>query len=104
MPLGSTAKRRQFLHELLPNPTVIPVLLDPNGPAFEAQLHDMGATARTLGRQIVLVKATITAFKTILQAAAGSLFVGSSTFFVSQRRKLVMFAAGHAVPFELLRT
>ena len=100
---GFNAKRLQFLHELLPNPTVIAVLLDPNGPAFEAQLQDMGATARTLGRQIVLVKAATegeldTAFKTILQAAAGALFVGSSSFFVSQRRKLVMFAAGHALP------
>ena len=91
---GFNAKRLQFLHELLPNPTVIAVLLDPNGPAFEAQLQDMGTTARTLGRQIVLVKAATegeldTAFKTILQAAAGALFVGSNTFFVSQRRKLV---------------
>src|SRR6516162_7068743 len=91
---GFNAKRLQFLHELLPNPTVIAVLLDPNGPAFETQLQDIGATARTLGRQFVLVKAATegeldTAFKTILQAAAGALFVGSNTFFVSQRRKLV---------------
>ena len=38
------------------------------------------------------------AFTTILQAAAGALFVGSSSFFVSVRRKLVGFAAGHALP------
>jgi putative ABC transport system substrate-binding protein len=98
-----SSKRLQLLHEFLPKPTVIAVLLDSNGTRFEAQLQDVGAAARTLGRQIVLVKATNdreldTAFTTILQAAAGALFVGSSTFFVSRRWKLVGFAAGHALP------
>jgi putative tryptophan/tyrosine transport system substrate-binding protein len=95
-------KRLQLLHELLPNSTIIAVLLDPNGPAFEAQLQNVGAAARALGRQIVVVKAASedefdTAFATI-HASAGALFVGTSAFFLSQRRKLVSFAAGHALP------
>ena len=100
---GISSKRLQLLHELLPDSNVIAVLLDQNGPAFEAQLQDVGAAARTLGRQIVVVKATSegeldAAFTTIIQAAADALLVGSSTLFVSQRQKLVTFAAGHALP------
>jgi putative ABC transport system substrate-binding protein len=100
---GFNAKRLQFLHELLPKATVIAVLLDSSGPAFEAQLQDVATAARTLGRQIVLVKISSegefdTAFMAILEAAAGALFVGSSALFVSQRWKLVKFAASHRLP------
>jgi putative ABC transport system substrate-binding protein len=98
-----SAKRLELLHDLLPKPAVITVLLDPEGTAFEAQLQDVTVAARSLGRQIVVVTATNegeldTAFTTILQAAADALFVGSSAFFGSQRRKLVIFAANHALP------
>ena len=97
------SKRLQFLHDLLPKPALIAVLVDPSGPAFDAQLQDLIATARSLDRQVLVVKAASEgeldmAFTTILQAAAGALFVGSSSFFVSVRRKLVGFAAGHALP------
>jgi putative ABC transport system substrate-binding protein len=97
------SKRLELLHKLLPEPTVIAVLLASNGPAFEAQLQYVSAAALTLGRRIVDVTATSeedldAAFATILQAAAGAVIVGSSALFVSQRRKLVTFAAGRALP------
>ena len=100
---GLISKRLELLYELLPNPTVIAVLLDANGPAFEAQFQYVGSAARTLGQQIVVVKATNedeldAAFTTILQAAAGAVIVGSSALFISQRRKLVIFAVRHALP------
>jgi putative tryptophan/tyrosine transport system substrate-binding protein len=97
------AKRLEFLHELLPKPTVVTVLLDSSGPAFEAQLQNVGATAHILGRQIVAVAAANerefdAALIRIEQAPAGALFVGGSEFFLGQRRKLVTFAAAHALP------
>jgi putative ABC transport system substrate-binding protein len=97
------SKRLQLLHELLPKPIVIAVLLDSKGPAFEAQSQSLDAGARTLGRQTVVVKTTSdseldTAFTTILQSAAGALFVGSSALFNSRRRDIVMLAARHALP------
>jgi putative ABC transport system substrate-binding protein len=101
---GVSSKRLQFLHELLPNDaTVVAALLDQNGPAFEAQLHDVSAAARALGRKIIVVKSESegeldAAFTSILQVAAGALFVGSSAFFVRQRQQLVKFAASHALP------
>jgi putative ABC transport system substrate-binding protein len=97
------SKRLQLLNELLPKPTVIAVLLDSKGPAFEAQLQNLDLAAHTLGRRTVVVKATSaseleTAFTTILQSAAGALFVGSSALFVGLRRDLVTFAASHGLP------
>ncbi len=97
------AKRLELLHELLPKPTVIAVLLDTNGPAFGAQRQTLETAARILGRQIVTVLAANEADfdKTLtesLRAGAGALYVGGSEFFVSQRRRLITFAADHALP------
>jgi putative ABC transport system substrate-binding protein len=97
------SKRLELLRELIPRPTAIAVLLNSAGPAFGAQLRDLEATARSLGQQIVVVKVTNegeldTALTTIIQSGAGALFVGSSAFFVSERRRLVLFAADHALP------
>ncbi len=104
------SRRLQDLLELLgelvvpkPKPTVIAVLLASNGPAFEAQWQKVSEAARTLGGHIELVKAASreeldAAFATIIQKAAGAVIVGSSALFVSQRRKLVTFAAARALP------
>jgi ABC-type uncharacterized transport system substrate-binding protein len=97
------AKRLELLHHLLPKPTVIAVLVDANGPAYEAQTQTVSAMARTLGRQIVIVTASNegeldNALAKNLGAAAGALFVAASELFVNQRRKLIMFAADHAMP------
>jgi putative ABC transport system substrate-binding protein len=100
---GLSAKRLQILHELLSKPTAVAVLLDSSGPAFETQLRDVSAAAHNLGRQIVIVRAASedgleTAFAMIRQAAAGAILVGSSSFLTTQRRKLIIFAAGHKLP------
>jgi putative ABC transport system substrate-binding protein len=96
-------KRLELLNELVPKPAVIAVLLDPNSPSFEAQLQDSDSAARTLGRQIAIVKAANegefdTAFTAIVHAAAGGLFVGASAIFTNQRRRLVALAARHTLP------
>src|SRR5262245_13232787 len=45
-------KRLELLRELLPNVTVVGAFLDPNFPAFEAQLRDLREAARALDLQI----------------------------------------------------
>jgi ABC-type uncharacterized transport system substrate-binding protein len=97
------AKRLELLHELLPKPAVIALLWDPNYRNVEAQLRDMEVAARSLGRQILIVKAGTeseidTAFATIVQAGAGALLVGGSAFYNSQRRQLDALATRHALP------
>jgi putative ABC transport system substrate-binding protein len=96
-------KRLEQLHKLVPQPAVIAVLWDPNLPFSGAQLRDVEAAARALGRQMVIVKAGTegeidAAFATIVQAGAGALFVGAGPFYLSRRRQLVALAARHELP------
>jgi putative ABC transport system substrate-binding protein len=98
-------KRLELLHTLLPKPVVVALLIDanPRSPSARAQLRDAEAAARALGRQTVLVQASTeneidAAFATIVREGAGALFVGTSAFYTSHRRKLVALADLHALP------
>ena len=51
------AKRMELLNELAPKTTIIAVLQDPNWPGSAAELPDLEATARALGKRIVVVTA-----------------------------------------------
>jgi len=93
-------RRLQLLHELVPKPAVIAALMDSNS---QTQYRDLEASARALGRQILIVNAGTeneidAAFATIVQAGAGALFVGTGPFYVSRRRQIVALAARHALP------
>jgi putative tryptophan/tyrosine transport system substrate-binding protein len=95
-------KRLELLHELVPKPAVIAVLMDSTTPSLEVQLRDMEAAARALGRQILTVKTGTegeidAAFATIVQAGAGVLFVGNSAIYTSQLRQIIALAARHAL-------
>jgi putative tryptophan/tyrosine transport system substrate-binding protein len=98
-----TAKRLGLLLELVPKTAVIAVLLDPNYAEIELVAKEAEAAGRTIGRQVLIVKAASerefnTAFATIVQAGAGALLVGGGPFFNNQRRQLVALAARHALP------
>jgi ABC-type uncharacterized transport system substrate-binding protein len=97
------AKRLGLLHELVPKAAVIGVLEDPNSAEVETELRELGTAARTIGRQIVIVKAGNerdfdAAFATFVQRKVGAVLVVSSAFFTSQRRQLVVLAARRALP------
>jgi putative ABC transport system substrate-binding protein len=98
-------KRLELLHTLVPKPAVIALLMDPNprSPSAQVQMRDVEEAARALGRETLLVQASTeneidAAFPTIVQAGAGALFVGTSAFYTSHRRKLVALADLHALP------
>jgi putative tryptophan/tyrosine transport system substrate-binding protein len=98
-----TAKRLGQLHELVPSAELIGVLLNANLPEHEVEERDAEAAAKTIGRRVMVVKAArpsefYTAFATILQAGAGALLVGGGAFFTSQRHRLVVLSARHAIP------
>jgi putative tryptophan/tyrosine transport system substrate-binding protein len=99
------AKRLELLHALLPQSGVVALLMDPSPRSLsaQAQLRDVEAAARALGRQTLLVQASTeneidAAFATIGQAGVGALFAGTSAFYTSHRRKLVALANLHALP------
>jgi putative ABC transport system substrate-binding protein len=99
----ATTKRLGLLHEVVPPAAVIAVLLDPNLPDADGELRSLETAGRTLGHQVLIVKAAAVheldaAFATIVQAGAGGLHVGSGAFFTSQRQRLVVVSARHAIP------
>jgi putative ABC transport system substrate-binding protein len=98
-----TAKRLGQLHELVPRAELIGVLVDPNIPEYDVQSRDAEVAARTIGRRALVVKAASpgeinAAFATFVQAGVGALLVGGSAFLTSQRHRLAVLSARHAIP------
>jgi putative tryptophan/tyrosine transport system substrate-binding protein len=96
-------KRLELLHELVPAPGVIAMLVNPTSPYVEPETKDVMASARALGRQVRVLNASTgqeieTAFRTLAQEGAGALLVSGDPFFDSQRDRLIVLAAHHAVP------
>lgn len=96
-------KRLEILLEMVPKAPVIAILADPRSPGSVDELPNIEATARSIGRKIVVVNAASEreldpAFATILRAGAGTILVSGSSFLTSQSRQLVALAARHAIP------
>src|SRR5215472_14719400 len=96
-----TPKRFELL---VPQAGVIALLVNPNdAPSAERTLRDVQEAARSMWRQIRILKAGTeseidSAFATLVQLHIGSLFVGADAFFNSRRRQLVALAAQYAIP------
>ena len=100
---GLEAKRLGLLHELAPDAATVAVLVNPNYPDAEIQLREVEEAARTLGVQLLVLKASSdgdfdTVFTTLIQRQAGVLLVASDPFLFSRREQLIALAARHAVP------
>jgi putative tryptophan/tyrosine transport system substrate-binding protein len=94
------AKRLALLHELVPNISVVAVLLDPDT-AFEIEVVE--TAARALGLQIVPVKLASerdldAAFDRIKATSAGALLFGGGPVLRGQVQQIVALAARHALP------
>jgi putative tryptophan/tyrosine transport system substrate-binding protein len=100
---GLEAKRFGLLHELVPGATTIAVLVNPNYSDAEAQIREVQDAARTLGLQLLILKASSesdfdAAFATVIERRAGAILIASDPFLFSRRNQLVALAARHAVP------
>jgi ABC-type uncharacterized transport system substrate-binding protein len=103
------AKRLEFLLELVPANTVIGVLANPSNPITESQLTELQVAARTLGRELHILKATTendltTAFTMVSQEHIGALMVAADPFFDDRRTLIVSLAATHKVPACYVRS
>jgi putative ABC transport system substrate-binding protein len=96
-------KRLGLLHELVPNATIVALLINPNNPESTRQPAELQGAARATGLQLVVLTATSageidTAFAAMVQNRVGGLLVGSDPFFQNRHRQLVALAAQHAIP------
>ena len=97
------AKRLGLLREIVPDATLIAVLLNPNWPTFDTQLNDVQQAARALGQQIHVLRANTereidAAFDTAKEVRASAMMIGPSTFFTVRRDQIVGLAARDALP------
>jgi putative ABC transport system substrate-binding protein len=96
-------KRLELLHQLVPTATTIGVLVDPDTPGAAAERADLQAAALALGLQLIILdvgndRDFETAFATFVRRGAGALLVGGGAFLTSNRERLVVLAARHALP------
>jgi putative tryptophan/tyrosine transport system substrate-binding protein len=97
------AKRLELLHQLVPNATMIGMLVNPNTAETERERNDVQAAAQAIGQQLIILDVNSerdieTAFVTFVQRGAGALLVGSGPDLLSHREQLVALAAHHALP------
>jgi putative ABC transport system substrate-binding protein len=95
-------KRLELLHELVPPPRVIAMLVNPTSPYVGLETKDVQAAARGFGREIQILNASSpqeidSAFATLAQQRAAVL-VSGDPFFDSRRDQLVALAARHSIP------
>ena len=81
-------KRLGLLHELVPAPAAIAMLVNPTSPYVDAETSDVKASARVLGRQLRMLNAGTAqeidaAFAMLVQQRAGGLLVSGDPFFDS---------------------
>jgi putative ABC transport system substrate-binding protein len=97
------SKRLELLIELVPTVTVIGLLTNPNNPRTDVEIGQLQAAARTVGKQILVVKARgerdlDVAFETLVQARASAVIIPAEPLFFLWREQLVALVARHALP------
>src|SRR5262245_24111213 len=97
------AKKLEMLHQFVPHPALIGVLLDPKFDEAEAQLKEVQSAARSLGRQIEVLNASSegqidAAFAELAQMRAAALTITGGPFFNNRLNQLAALTTRHAIP------
>jgi putative ABC transport system substrate-binding protein len=95
-------KRLQLMHELVPTGTIA-ALVNPTRPTVDRMEADMLQSARALGRQIHMLRASNereidAAFASLAQLRAGSLVIGNDAYFNSRAKQFGALTLRHRVP------
>jgi putative ABC transport system substrate-binding protein len=88
---------------MVPNATVIGMLVNSNNPDSAFEIRDVQQAARILGQQIHVLNASNEpdfeqVFTTLVQKRASALIVASDPYFSNQRARLAALARQHGVP------
>jgi putative ABC transport system substrate-binding protein len=96
-------KHIEMLNELLPQASLIALLLNPNNPEGGFYEQSVQEGARALRRRLLVLKAGTPqdidgAFATIAAQRADAVIVSPDPFYPTRARQLAVFAARHVVP------
>jgi len=96
-------KRLEMLHELVPEATVLGLLVNPANANAEPQSMDTEEAARTIGRQLIVAKASNEpeldrAFASLAEQRASGLIVAADPFFTNRRDRIVALAVEYRIP------
>jgi putative ABC transport system substrate-binding protein len=97
------AKQLGLLRELVPNASLVAILVNPNNPLTETVIKDVQAAATVTGHRVQIINASnegefVKAFATITELHADALIVGADPYFFSRNDQLVALAARYAIP------
>jgi putative ABC transport system substrate-binding protein len=97
------AKRLELLHELVPQASIIGVLINPKYPAAKIQTQEVQEAIARLGVKLVLLNASTepevdAAFTAFVEQKVGAVLACNDPFFGSYREKLAALALGHKLP------
>jgi putative ABC transport system substrate-binding protein len=97
------AKRLELLHEVVPAPAIIGVLINPRYPDADLQLRELQHAAAAIDRQIQVSHASTEAeidlaFSALAQQGVRALLIPSDPFYTSRRGQLVTLAARYNLP------
>jgi putative ABC transport system substrate-binding protein len=92
-------KRLTFLDALVPKGAAFALLVNPNSSSVEIQSHEAEAAARTLGREIHVLRTGTAgdidgAFGILAQRRVLALSISGDPFLVSRREQIIALAAG----------
>jgi putative ABC transport system substrate-binding protein len=96
-------KRFELLSELVPQASVIALLVNPNSMATKDMVKELQDAARTKGVELSVLKASNeseidAAFASLVQSPAGALLIAADPYLNNRREQLVALAARYAVP------
>ena len=96
-------KRFSLLHELTPGVSLIGALINPDFAVAARQLREVEEAARTIGRPLLVAKASNdeelnAAFALLLRQGIGALLVGADAYFDTRRDRIIAFAAQYRLP------
>jgi putative tryptophan/tyrosine transport system substrate-binding protein len=97
------AKRIELLHEMVPQASVVALLVNQNNRYTETETQVLQDGARSLGLTLHVVRASTPndidrAFGALADMRPGALLVSADLFLLSRYRQVVALAARHALP------
>jgi putative ABC transport system substrate-binding protein len=96
-------KRLGLLHELVPQASLIAVVINPNAALFDHQSRSIVAAARALGLRTQLFpvnneQAIDAAFASAAELRAGAIFVATDPYLNGRQNQLIGLARRHSLP------